>query len=259
LDALVGLRGRVALVTGANRGIGACFVDALMDAGAHRVYAGARDVSSLAPQLEAYGDRLVPVHLDLTVPALIDAFCQSHDDVDLLVSNAGRDGTANVLTADEDDIRDLFEVHTIGPWRLATGLAPQIRERRGGMIFVQSIAALVLSRRGPFYSASKAAGTMMAMALREALRVDGVRVTNVFPGFTDTDIILDEAIAKASPRDVADRALRGWAADEACVFPDRYSELVHEQLVTNLQQILDEPTAVATETVRRYAAGESAR
>jgi NAD(P)-dependent dehydrogenase (short-subunit alcohol dehydrogenase family) len=253
IAALSGVR---ALVTGANRGIGACFVDALMHGGAAVVYAGARDVASLDPLRRQYGDRLVPVRLDMTEPAHIDDFCAGHDDVSLLVSNAGRDGTGSVLTQDEADVRDLFEVHTFGPWRLAAGLAPQLREHRGGIIFVHSAAALVLSRRGPFYSASKAAGWMLAAAMREALRADGVRVTSVFPGFTDTDMVRSDDIVKASPADVAARSLRGWADDEPCVFPDRFAELVHEQLVTDMQRILDEPTAVVTETVARYAAGE---
>ena len=251
--ALTGVR---ALVTGANRGIGACFVDALMRGGAAVVYAGARDVASLDPLRRQYGDRLVPVLLDMTEPAHIDDFCAGHDDVGLLISNAGRDGTGSVLTQDEADVRDLFEVHTFGPWRLAAGLAPQLRSNRGGIIFVHSAAALIPSRRGPFYSASKAAGWMMATAMREALRGDGVRVTSVFPGFTDTDIVRSDDIVKASPVDVAARSLQVWATGEACVFPDRFAELVHEQLVTDMQRILDEPTAVVTETVARYTAGE---
>ena len=55
---------------------------------------------------------------------------------------------------------------------------------------------------------------------------------------------------------MAARSLQGWATGEACVFPDRFAELVHERLVTDMQRVLDEPTAVVTETVARYTAGE---
>jgi len=252
------LSNRTALVTGANRGIGAAFVDTLMEAGARRVYAGARDPRSLEAAMLRYGPRLVPVELDVTEPADIAAFAAAHDDVDLLISNAGREGSGRVLGHDEADARHLFEVHLWGPWRLADALAPGIRARSGGMIFVQSIAALVLSRRGPFYSGSKAAATMMAAALRESMRADGVTVTNVFPGFTDTDMMTTEDVPKASPRQTADRALAGWAAGEASVYPDRFARLVHERMQTGIDDILGRPGQVVTEEYLRYVAGGDA-
>lgn len=252
------LRNRTAVVTGANRGIGAAFVDALMDLGAARVYAGARDVDSLEGARSRYGSRLVPVRMDVTNPLDVAAFAAAHKDVDLLVSNAGREGSGRVLGHDEADARHLFEVHLWGPWRLADALAPGIRERSGGMIFVQSIAALVLSRRGPFYSGSKAAATMMASALRESMRVDGVTVTNVFPGFTDTDMTATEDVPKARPRQTAERALEGWAAGEASVYPDRFARLIRERLRSGVDAAIDEPGHVVTEEYLRYVAGGDA-
>jgi NAD(P)-dependent dehydrogenase (short-subunit alcohol dehydrogenase family) len=252
------LAGRTALVTGANRGIGAAFVDTLMDRGAVRVYAGARDVDSLAGLRSRYGSRLVPVRLDVTHPLDVAAFAAAHHDVDLLVSNAGREGSGRVLGHDEADARHLFEVHLWGPWRLADALAPGIRARSGGMIFVQSIAALVLSRRGPFYSGSKAAATMMASALREAMRADGVTVTNVFPGFTDTDMMAAEDVPKARPRQTAERALEGWAAGESSVYPDRFAWLVHERMQSDIDAVVDMPGRVVTEEYLRYVAGGDA-
>ena len=247
------LRGRAALVTGANRGIGAAFVDVLVDRGASRVFAGARDLEALAWAVERHGSTVVPVRMDVTNPLDVAAFAATHD-VDLLVSNAGRVGSGTVIGHDEADARDLFEVHLWGPWRLADALAPGIAARGGGMIFVQSIAALVLSRRGPFYSASKSAATMMAAAMREALREDGVTVTNVFPGFTDTGMLVED-VPKAHPRDTADRALDGWAAGEASVFPDRFAEAVHERMQSAIDDVLDRPRDTVTELYRRYLLG----
>ena len=256
MDASRDLTGARALVTGANRGIGAAFVDTLLARGAAAVYAGARDPSTLDDARARHGDRLVPVRMDVTQPDDVEAFCAAHDDVDLLISNAGRSGNGAILEIPESEVRDLFDVHAIGPLRLARALAPQIRARHGGMIFVQSAAALALSRHGPAYSASKAAGMMLALALREALQGDGVQVTSAFPGFTDTDIVRSVDIVKASPIDVAERILDGWADGAACVFPDRFAELVHEEVVSNMDGLLDDPGPVMTATVRRYAAGE---
>ena len=245
------LRGCTALVTGANRGIGAAFVDVLVERGAARVYAGARDLDALAWAVQRHGDRVVPVRMDVTEPLDVAAFAAVHDDVDLLVSNAGREGSGQVIGHDEADARHLFEVHLWGPWRLADALAPGVAARGGGMVFVQSIAALVLSRRGPFYSASKSAATMMAAALRESLREEGVTVTNVFPGFTDTGMVVDD-VPKARPRDTAERSLDGWAAGEESVFPDRFAEAVHARMQTQIDDVLDRPRETVTELYRRY-------
>ena len=244
------LAGLSVLVTGANRGIGAAFVDVLLERGAARVYAGARDVDTLAWAVERHGSSVVPVRMDVTNPLDVAAFAAKHD-VDLLVSNAGREGSGTVIGHDEADARDLFEVHLWGPWRLADALAPGIAARGGGMIFLQSVAALVLSRRGPFYSASKAAATMMAAALRESLREDGVTVTNVFPGFTDTGMAVDD-VPKARPRDTAERSLDGWAAGEASVYPDRFAEALHARMQSDIDAVLDRPRETVTELYRRY-------
>lgn len=251
--------GRVGLVTGANRGIGACFVDALMDAGAARVYACAREAETLAGAIEAYGSRLVPLRLDMADSVQIDEVIARADDVDLLISNAGRGGSGRVLALDGADVRDLFEVHVFGPRRLMAGLMPGIVERRGGVILVQSTAALAMSRGGPMYSASKSAATYMAMGLREEMRPLGVKVSNVHPGFTNTDIIAGYEIAKAEPRDVVNAALAGWANDEAHVFTDLYSQMVHEQLVTSFDEVLFDPVRAGTRLIAEYrerAAGD---
>ena len=244
--------GRIGLVTGANRGIGACFVDALMDAGAARVYACARKPESLDLALDKYGDRVVPLRLDLADPVQIDEVVSRAPDVDLLISNAGRGGSGSVIELDDALVRKLFEVHVFGPRRLIAGLIPGIIERGGGVILVQSTAALAMSRGGPMYSASKSAATFMGMGLREQLRTVGVKVSNVHPGFTNTDIIASYEIAKAEPRDVVDAALAGWADDEAHVFTDLYAQMVHEQVLSQMNELLFEPVTAGTELIAEY-------
>ena len=246
--------GMTALVTGANRGIGLAFVEALLARGAERVYACARDVESLAPLLDEHGVRVSPLRLDVTDPAQVSAACALVPRVDLMVSNAGREGSGQVVGHDEADARHLFEVHLWGPWRLATGLLPRLQPA-GGLVFVQSIAALVLSRRGPFYSASKSAATMMAAALRESLRADGMSVTNVFPGFTDTDMLTGQDVPKSRPRDTAERALDGWAAGQESVYPDLFAEMVHERMRTDVDAVVDRPGETVTELYRGYLLG----
>ena len=246
--------GRVGLITGANRGIGACFIDALMAAGASKVFACARNTDDLDWAAATYGDRIVRVELDMSIPEQIQAVIAQCSGVDLLISNAGRGGGGAVHELPDAVARKLFEVHVFGPRQLITGLLPGIIERKGGIILVQSTAALAMSRGGPMYSASKAAGTMMGMGLREAMRLNGVKVSNVHPGFTNTAIIAGYEIAKADPADVVASALEGWAKDEAHVFTDLYARMIHEQLQTQIDFVLDEPVAAGTEVIARYRA-----
>jgi NAD(P)-dependent dehydrogenase (short-subunit alcohol dehydrogenase family) len=141
---------------------------------------------------------------------------------------------------------------------MAHGLLPAIEASGGGMIFVQSIAALVLSRREPFYSASKSAATMMATALREVGRDQGLVVTNVFPGLTDMDVMADGDVPNALARQTAEQALAAWLAGAASVYPDRFARLVHERMLGDLDAVMDTPGRVVTEEYLRYVAGEDA-
>jgi NAD(P)-dependent dehydrogenase (short-subunit alcohol dehydrogenase family) len=244
------IAGRRPLVTGANRGLGEQFVEELLVRGADRVHAGARDPATLAPLLARHGDRVVPVRLDVTDPDDIRRAVERHGDIDTLVSNAGETCKTPVLApADESPFRSVFEVNFFGPLTLVRALAPQLTEHRGGVLFVQSLAALVISRSSPIYSASKAAAMMLAMGVRSELKAAGVVVTSTFPGFIDTDMTAGIPIPKASPRSVAQRSLDAFEAERAAVFPDRLAELVEDAVVTDMAAVLDDPQAVMTRLI----------
>ena len=83
------IEGSTALVTGANRGIGRAVTEALLARGAAKVYAAARDENTVADLRERYGERVVPVRLDVTDPDQVAAAVRAAGDVDLLVNNAG--------------------------------------------------------------------------------------------------------------------------------------------------------------------------
>ena len=120
------------------------------------------------------------------------------------------------------------------------------------MLFVQSLAALVISRSSPIYSASKAAAMMLAAGVRAELRPDGVTVTSTFPGFIDTDMTTGLEIPKASPRSVADRSLDAFAVGRSTVFPDRLAELVEDAVTQDMAAVLDDPQAVMTRLIRAF-------
>jgi len=245
----VQITGRNVLVTGANRGLGLAIVEALLARGAATVYAGARDPSTLDGARDRLGDRVVAVRLDVTSHDDRTAVVASCPDVDLVVSNAGLAPAGRVLDTDEALVRETFEVNVFGPLELLRGLAPALRVRSGGVLFINSLTGLVVSRSSPVYGASKAAQRMLAAALREQLLADGVVVTTSHAGFVDTDMAKDVPYPKASPEEVAERSLAAWEAEAAVVFPDRFAVMVEDALLTRMREVLDEPQRLMTSLV----------
>ena len=83
------VNGTVALVTGANRGIGKSIVETLIDKGVTKIYAAVRNVDSAAPLVEAFGDKIVPIRFDLADPNSITAAAAAASDAQLVINNAG--------------------------------------------------------------------------------------------------------------------------------------------------------------------------
>lgn len=247
------LSNRTVLVTGANRGLGASLVEVALDAGAAKVYAAGRDLQSLADVVERGGGRVVPVRLDVTDPEQVAAAAEATGDVDLLVSNAGVTCQKPILaSADVDDFRHTMEVNYFGTMSLLRAFAPQVRERRGGILLILSVAAVSLSRSAPAYSASKAATLMLGSSVREELREDGVQVTVSLPGWIDTEMASALPGEKATPREVSERSLDGHLAGDEVVWPDRFAVLVKQQVENRMLDLLTQPRAVMNEVAAQF-------
>jgi NAD(P)-dependent dehydrogenase (short-subunit alcohol dehydrogenase family) len=245
------LSGRKVLITGANRGVGASFVEAALARQASTVYAAARNPALLPPFSDPA--RVVPVRLDVTDQETVAAAARERADVDLLISNAGVTCHGPVLGGDDEAIlREVLEVNFFGPLRLVRSFGSVLRSPGAGVIFVLSVGAVALSRSSPIYSASKAACLMLALAVREELRGDGATVTTVLPGFIDTGMAANFDRPKASPTQIAERSLDGWLAGHNTVWPDRFAELVRDAIGQRYEQLLDEPREVMTDVQAAY-------
>ena len=211
---------RSVLVTGANRGIGQALVEEALRRGAKRVYAGTRQ------PLAHPDDRVMPVTLDVTNPAQIQAAVENVSSLDILVNNAG--------IALFDDLSDpgVLEQHLavnlFGPYRVTQAFLPLLTRVRGAIVNNVSLMALAPVPVWPAYSISKAAAFSLTQSLRVLLAGRGVRVHAVLTGPTNTDMTRGFEIPKASPESMARAIFDGVESEEEDIFPDPMSEPIAE-------------------------------
>ena len=212
----LGLNGRVAIVTGASRGIGLAVTEGLVAEGA-RVIAGARKSSTELDALRDEGSVRV-VELDLTeatAPArLVEA---AGDRIDILVNNVGSAParTGGFLEVSDDDWAATFELNLVPAVRTIRSALPlMLAAGRGSIVNVGSVNAWLPDPAVIDYSAAKAALAGFSKALSKEVGPRGIRVNTVSPGPVATDLWLgDEGVAAtvakatgAKPEEVADQA-----------------------------------------------------
>jgi short-subunit dehydrogenase len=218
------IKGSVALVTGANGGIGQAFVRELLKRGATKIYLGARDPASLRGLL-AESNRLVPIALDVTNPQQVEDAAKVASDITLLINNAGTVAFSGALAAkDSAAARAEMEVNYFGVLTLTQALRGSPALRSGGAIVnVLSFLALVTLPVAGTYSASKSAALALTRTLRAELKPRGVQVVGVLPVQTDTPAYSPLPEPKLKPEEVAAGTLDGLEAGEEEVFPGALS------------------------------------
>ncbi|AGZ39339.1 SDR family oxidoreductase [Actinoplanes friuliensis] len=210
------ISGSVALVTGANRGIGRAFAQHLLERGAAKVYATARKPESIdLPGVET-------LQLDITDPASVAAVAERAGDVNLLINNAGVSTYSNLVTGDLEKVRLEFDTHFWGTLSMIRAFAPQLGG--GAVLNVLSRLSWVSYDGANGYAAAKAAEWSLTNGVRLELAKQGTLVTGVLLGAADTDMMAGFDIEKVAPLEVARLSLDGIEAGQ-------------------LEVIVDEPTA----------------
>lgn len=213
------------LVTGANRGLGKAFAEALVAAGA-TVYAGARDPESVTtPGVTA-------VRLDVTDPASVAAAATQLGDVTVVVNNAGIGRSGSLLGAESlDGFREELETNVIGPLNLTRAFAPILKQNGGGAVVnILSALSWMTSPRVAGYSATKAALWSLTNATRGELREQGTLVVGVHVGYMDTDMTAGVDAPKSAPADLVVQVLEAVEKGEEEVLGDETSRFVKSVL-----------------------------
>ncbi|GAA2171765.1 MULTISPECIES: SDR family oxidoreductase [Glycomyces] len=210
------IEGSIALVTGANRGLGRHFARQLLERGAAKVYAGSRRIDAVdLPGVE-------PVQLDITDPASVAAAAAKAADTTILVNNAGIATFANLLEGDGAAVRSEMETNFFGTLNMVRAFAPVLGANGGGAVLnILSVLSWRAFGVGNAYAAAKAASWSLTNGARLELAAQGTQVTGLHVGGIDTDMLAAVEAEKADPADIARAGLDGIEAGALEVLADR--------------------------------------
>ncbi len=214
----------VALVSGANRGIGRACMTALVSRQAGRVYAMTRRPDTLRELEHLSGGRIIVLPGDITSAADVAAIASATNDVTLLINNAGTAAFGRFLDSSREDVEADMRTNYFGTLEMIRAFAPIIERNGGGAVAnVLSVVSLASMPGLGGYSASKAALWSATQALRADLKPRSIGVHAVFPGPVDTDMAKNIPMEKTAPQVIASAILDGVEAGTEDIFPDPMS------------------------------------
>jgi 2-deoxy-D-gluconate 3-dehydrogenase len=237
------LTGKVAVVTGASRGLGRGMALALAEAGADVLGVACKsDLEPVGAEIERLGRRFVPVHADLArqeaVSTILDAADRAFGRIDVLVNDAAGQRRNGILDFTEDDWDFIFQVNVKSLYFLSREVARRMLAQRSGKIInVASLLSFQGGYRVGAYTASKGAVAQLTRAMSNELAPHGINVNAIAPGYFRTD--MNEALLADPVRfeEISRRIPAGrWGTPEdlqgAAVFlASAASDWVHGQVL----------------------------
>ncbi len=228
------LTGKTALITGANRGIGKQILVDFIEAGAAKVYAAVRDITSVAGLQEKYGDQVQAIAIDLSKPESVYAVAEHATDVDIVVNNGGV--LSSTLPFAEDTIKRLdfeLQINFYGWLHVARAFAPVLKNNGGGaLVQLNSVSSLRSNTKYSTYAVSKAAAYSITQAIRDELQLQGTQVISVHPGPIKTDMAAEAEIPEElldPPSMVSDGIIQALENGEFHVMPGAMAEALWQE------------------------------
>ncbi len=220
------IKNKIALVTGANRGIGKAITETFLKHGAKKVYLAVRDTSSTQELEDEYGDRVVTVKADVSNTESIQQLAEQTKDVDIVVNNAGIGKPCSTLDNDvEQSLTDQLNVNTFGLLRMAKAFTDTLINNKGALIQLNSVSSIKNFPHLSTYSASKAASYSLTQGLRSELGPKGVSIISVHPGPVDTDMGKAAGFEDgASTSAIAERIVDSLKEGDFHLFPDEMAK-----------------------------------
>jgi NAD(P)-dependent dehydrogenase (short-subunit alcohol dehydrogenase family) len=237
------IAGSVALVTGADRGLGRVFARELAGRGAAKVYGAARNPAAVTQP------GVTPIALDITDPERVARVAHDCSDVTLLVNNAGVMKASPFIGAPSLDAARLeMETNYFGTLSMCRAFAPVLAAGGGAIVNMMSVTSFYTSPLDPSYGASKAAELSLTNGIRMELSRQGTLVVAVHASFIDTDMAAGIDAPKISPESVARQTFEAVEAGEIEVLADERTRTIksqlphdHELIYAPLEQIFFAP------------------
>ncbi|PZW42444.1 short-subunit dehydrogenase [Mesonia algae] len=221
---------KVALVTGANRGIGKSIVESFIKYGAKKVYLAVRDLDSTKELEDKYGNKVVKVKADLSNTESIENLAQQTTDVEIVVNNAGIGNPQVTIGKEvEKELQKQLDVNVFGFLRVANAFAKILEKNKGALVQMNSVASLKNFPHLSIYSASKAASYSLTQGLRADLKDKGVNILSVHPGPIDTEMAAEAGFDNpSSPETVSEGIVATLKSGDFHLFPDEMAKEVEQ-------------------------------